>query len=155
MMLAILLGERHFVGIHADPRQILVRGGISRLRPGNLGQVRLDSFCSSGRRSFVRHQRLVNPGRLGYTDLQLAREVTRRHVAVVLLEDLPRLGQQPLLGILLLGQLRVLGSTFLRQDYAMALPLGSPMRKPINSAILTFIQSDEWDTILRQYLSAE
>lgn len=53
------------------------------------------------------------------------------------------------------GELRVLGATFLRQDYAIALPLGSPLRKPINAAVLKFIQSDEWDTILREYLSEE
>jgi ABC-type amino acid transport substrate-binding protein len=53
------------------------------------------------------------------------------------------------------GELRVLGSTFLRQDYAIALPLGSTLRKPINAAVLKFIQSDEWDAILREYLSEE
>jgi polar amino acid transport system substrate-binding protein len=53
------------------------------------------------------------------------------------------------------GELRVLGSTFLRQDYAIALPLGSALRKPINGAVLKFIESDEWDAILRGYLSEE
>ncbi|HKY94746.1 MAG TPA: transporter substrate-binding domain-containing protein [Kiloniellales bacterium] len=53
------------------------------------------------------------------------------------------------------GELRVLGSTFLRQDYAIALPLGSSLRKTINGAILSFIQSDEWDRILREYLSED
>jgi ABC-type amino acid transport substrate-binding protein len=51
------------------------------------------------------------------------------------------------------GDLRVLGTTFLHQDYAIAMPLGSTLRKPINTAVLKFIQSDDWDTILRQYLS--
>jgi polar amino acid transport system substrate-binding protein len=53
------------------------------------------------------------------------------------------------------GELRVLGATFLRQDYAIALPLGSTLRKPINASVLKFIQSDEWDAILREYLSEE
>jgi len=53
------------------------------------------------------------------------------------------------------GTLRVLGSSFLRQDYAIALPLASPLRKPINASMLRFVQTDAWDTILRAYLSEE
>jgi len=53
------------------------------------------------------------------------------------------------------GKLRVLGSSFLRQDYAIALPLASPLRKQINAAMLRFVQTDEWDAILRGYLSED
>jgi ABC-type amino acid transport substrate-binding protein len=53
------------------------------------------------------------------------------------------------------GELRVLGTTFLRQDYAIALQLGSPLRKQINAAMLRFIETDDWDGILRRYLSED
>lgn len=39
-------------------------------------------------------------------------------------------------------QLRLLPVTFERQDYALALPLQSPLRKSINIALLEFIQSE-------------
>jgi ABC-type amino acid transport substrate-binding protein len=53
------------------------------------------------------------------------------------------------------GEIRVLGSGVLRQDYAIALPLGSPLRKPINGAVLRFIQTETWDGIQRRYLSED
>jgi ABC-type amino acid transport substrate-binding protein len=50
------------------------------------------------------------------------------------------------------GRLTVVGAPFLRFDYVIALPLGSPLRKPINRSILTFIETNEWRALLRQYL---
>lgn len=41
-------------------------------------------------------------------------------------------------------ELRLLPVTFQRQDYALALPLQSPLRKRINIALLEYIQSEEW-----------
>ncbi|AKJ94463.1 ABC transporter substrate-binding protein [Thioalkalivibrio versutus] len=50
------------------------------------------------------------------------------------------------------GQLEVLPVEFLRQDYALALPQGSPLRAPMNVAILEILESDEWQRVLRRYL---
>lgn len=50
------------------------------------------------------------------------------------------------------GQISVLPVTFERQDYAIALPLGSPLRKEINRSILERLSSEDWDDALYKYL---
>jgi ABC-type amino acid transport substrate-binding protein len=50
------------------------------------------------------------------------------------------------------GRLTVAGAPFLRFDYVFALPLGSELRKPINRSILSFIETNEWRAVLREYL---
>ena len=50
------------------------------------------------------------------------------------------------------GSLRVLNGTFEPQGYAIALPLGSELRTPINLALLDAIRSDWWQVTLLQYL---
>ncbi len=42
--------------------------------------------------------------------------------------------------------------TFAPQDYAMILPQNSPLREPINRALLDLLSSDEWTAIQRRYL---
>lgn len=46
----------------------------------------------------------------------------------------------------------VLQKTFVRQDYAFALPINSPLRKKINQAILDIVSSDDWQTLVNRYL---
>lgn len=48
--------------------------------------------------------------------------------------------------------LKVLENTFQRQDYAIALPEGSPLREDINRRLLAVIQSPEWEQIKQRYL---
>lgn len=48
--------------------------------------------------------------------------------------------------------LKVLDATFDTQQYAMALPAGSPLRKPIDIALLQTIESDWWKQAVFQYL---
>ncbi len=50
------------------------------------------------------------------------------------------------------GSLRVLNGTFDPQAYAIALPLGSQLRMPINVALLDAIRSDWWRETLFAYL---
>lgn len=50
------------------------------------------------------------------------------------------------------GSLTVVGTPFLRLDYVFAFPPGSPLRKPVNQSLLSFINTDEWHELLRQYL---
>jgi ABC-type amino acid transport substrate-binding protein len=47
---------------------------------------------------------------------------------------------------------RVLAEEFERQDYAIALPSGSPRREAMNRELLDIINSDEWTDILERYL---
>lgn len=50
------------------------------------------------------------------------------------------------------SRLTVVGSPFMHLDYVIALPLDSPIRKQVNREILSYIDSDEWQNLLRQYL---
>ena len=46
----------------------------------------------------------------------------------------------------------VLQKTFVRQDYAFALPNNSPLRKKINQEIIEIISSDDWQSLVNKYL---
>jgi ABC-type amino acid transport substrate-binding protein len=50
------------------------------------------------------------------------------------------------------GRVDVLPVTFERQDYGFALPPGSPLREPINRALLRVIRSEAWSANVRRYL---
>ncbi|WP_139172164.1 transporter substrate-binding domain-containing protein [Geoalkalibacter ferrihydriticus] len=50
------------------------------------------------------------------------------------------------------GNIRVLPATFERQDYSIALPRDSELRKPLNQEILLRINSRWWQDILYRYL---
>lgn len=50
------------------------------------------------------------------------------------------------------GQLDVLPETFLRQDYAIALPEKSPLRESINRVLLQKIAEPAWQDTLYRYL---
>ncbi len=50
------------------------------------------------------------------------------------------------------NQLTVINATFEPQNYAFALPSGSPHREEINRAILKFTSEDRWDELLIKYL---
>ena len=53
------------------------------------------------------------------------------------------------------GRLAVVGEPFMRVDYVFAFPLGSEMRKQVNRVILSYIETDEWRDLLRQYLGGD
>lgn len=50
------------------------------------------------------------------------------------------------------GRLQLVGAPFLRGDYVFALPPNSQIRKAINQSILAFMETDEWQELLRKYL---
>lgn len=52
------------------------------------------------------------------------------------------------------GEVTVLPVTFERQDYAIGLPLGSPLRKAINAALLEHVGGRSWEETLVEYLGA-
>jgi ABC-type amino acid transport substrate-binding protein len=53
------------------------------------------------------------------------------------------------------ASLAVVGESFMRVDYVFAFPLGSEMRKQVNRVILSYIETDEWRDLLRQYLGGD
>ena len=52
----------------------------------------------------------------------------------------------------LAGRVRVLPTTFFRQDYAFALVENSNLREPINRALLDQLQSRDWSALLERYI---
>jgi ABC-type amino acid transport substrate-binding protein len=50
------------------------------------------------------------------------------------------------------ARLAVVGTPFLRGDYVFALPPSSDIRKAINRSLLAYIDTNEWQELLRQYL---
>jgi polar amino acid transport system substrate-binding protein len=50
------------------------------------------------------------------------------------------------------GELEVLPGTFVRQDYGIALPAGSPLREPINRLLLKKITDPAWQDLLHRYM---
>lgn len=53
------------------------------------------------------------------------------------------------------GKLGVLPVTFERQDYALVMPLASPLRKPIDQQLVKIIQSPQWQDVLGKYLGSQ
>ena len=50
------------------------------------------------------------------------------------------------------GSVMILPATFERQDYGFALPSGSPLREPVNRALLRVIRSEAWARNVERYL---
>lgn len=50
------------------------------------------------------------------------------------------------------SQVQVLPHLFDRQDYAIALPPGSPLREPINRALVSAVRTDKFEATLERYL---
>ena len=48
--------------------------------------------------------------------------------------------------------IQVLPVSFNTQEYAIGLPPNSPLRKPLNEALLHFRASDSWDDLVFRYL---
>jgi polar amino acid transport system substrate-binding protein len=49
-------------------------------------------------------------------------------------------------------ELQILGHTLAVRDYALALPAGSPLKEPINRALLTVIHRPEWRDVVQRYV---
>jgi ABC-type amino acid transport substrate-binding protein len=53
------------------------------------------------------------------------------------------------------GTIDVLDATFDKQDYAIALPLGSRLRRPIDLALLEQLRTPWWEELTKRYLGRE
>ena len=54
-----------------------------------------------------------------------------------------------------LGRVRVLPGTFQRYHVSMAVPTGSPLREPLNRALLAIVGGSEWSSRLERYIGAD
>jgi len=52
------------------------------------------------------------------------------------------------------GQVKVVGPVFLDEDYGIALPTESPLRKPINTALLRLHSSGRYDSIYKKWFGS-
>lgn len=50
------------------------------------------------------------------------------------------------------GAVRILEDAIGRQDYGIALPTDSPLREPMNRALLSYLRSDNWARVQTRYL---
>jgi ABC-type amino acid transport substrate-binding protein len=50
------------------------------------------------------------------------------------------------------GKMFVVGETFAHFYIGMALPSESPLREPLNRALLKFIETDDWKKLYERYL---
>lgn len=52
------------------------------------------------------------------------------------------------------GTLQVLPNTFARQDYGIALRNNSELREPLNRALLQYITTEDWNSLLKRFLES-
>ena len=53
------------------------------------------------------------------------------------------------------GRVRVLPSTFDRYQVKMAMPTGSPLREPLNRALLAIVGGSEWNRRVERYIGSD
>jgi polar amino acid transport system substrate-binding protein len=66
--------------------------------------------------------------------------------------------EKPILGHMITEygwrELQVLPHTLAVRDYAIALPTDSPLKEPINRALLKVVQGPDWKDLVRRYVGA-
>jgi ABC-type amino acid transport substrate-binding protein len=53
------------------------------------------------------------------------------------------------------GRVRVLPGTFDRYQVKMAIPTGSPLREPLNRALLAIVEGSEWNRRVERYIGSD
>jgi ABC-type amino acid transport substrate-binding protein len=91
--------------------------------------------------------------RLGYATLEEALKALADRKIDALVHDKPILAWTVREGFS--STIELLSVGFDSQSYAIALTEGSPMRKPLNTAILEATRGDWWDRLLFRYLGAK
>ncbi|WP_245511717.1 MULTISPECIES: transporter substrate-binding domain-containing protein [unclassified Mesorhizobium] len=113
----------------------------------DLGTVRVGAARNSSTASYldsthIRHQ--------DFATVQQGLDTLRAGKIDALVHDKPLLGW--LVGQNYGASLQVLDATFDQQQYAIALPLGSRLRKPLDVALLQTLESDWWKQAVFHYL---
>ncbi|WP_246672721.1 transporter substrate-binding domain-containing protein [Mesorhizobium sp. B2-3-11] len=116
--------------------------GESDLATVRVGAVQNSSTASYLDSTHIRHQ--------DFATVQQGLDTLRAGKIDALVHDKPLLGW--LVGQNYGASLRVLDATFDQQQYAIALPLGSRLRKLLDVALLQTMESDWWKQAVFQYL---
>lgn len=115
--------------------------------PADLAGVRVGTVSASTSDSYLREQFI---GFRQYPTTRAGLEAVRRGEIDAMVYDAPLLRYR--IKEEFDDDLDVLPVTFERQDYSIALPLRSPLRKPVNEIILDTIAGPAWQEILYRYL---
>ncbi|QDU87051.1 putative ABC transporter extracellular-binding protein YckB precursor [Pirellulimonas nuda] len=119
--------------------------GIDNL--GDLKRLRVVTVAPSTAAEFLRQRRI--PFR-ALPDADAALAAVDAGKADAVLYDKPLLSY--LVNNRFASTIHVLPMTFQAQEYAIALPPESPLRKPLNTALLRFRASDAWNEVVYRYL---
>jgi polar amino acid transport system substrate-binding protein len=123
----------------------LVRG------PADLAHVRVGAIAGSPHQALLREKfGVVAQGYPGFDDGLRALE----HGDIDAFVSVERVLRYQIANTFA-GQLHVIGVPFSRADYVFAFPNGSPMRKQVNRAVLSHLETDAWRETLHRYLGAE
>lgn len=114
----------------------------------DLASVRVGDLANSSTEVYLTAKRIRHSG---YPTLQTGLEALRSGQIDAFVYDKPLLSWS--IARDYSASLRVLDVTFEKQNYAIALPKGSPLREPLDLALLQILESDWWDQVTFQYLA--
>ena len=113
--------------------------------PDDLYRVEVASVPGSSAAAYLERRRIVFKG---FPTLDAAMDALAAGAVEAVVYDAPLLQYQALHR----ERVRVLDARFDPQNYAFALPTASPLREPLNRALLEALQSEAWQQALFRYL---
>lgn len=118
--------------------------------PKDLPEVRVATVAASTGEAYLKGQHVVYQT---YPDASSALAELARGQVDAVVYDAPIL--QYLARQNYHGRIAVLPRTFIRQDYAIALPQGSPLREKLNLALEREVRSPRWQELIARYLGQQ
>ena len=115
--------------------------------PADLSRVRVATVAGSTSERYLRSRHIISEK---HPDVRSALAALQAGQIGAVVYDAPILRYEAHQHFF--GEVHVLPATFERQDYAFALPTGSPLRERINRVLLRKIGSPEWRGVLADYL---
>jgi ABC-type amino acid transport substrate-binding protein len=116
-------------------------------QPEDLRHLRVVTLSDTTSEAFLRR---LHAGYQAVPDLTAGMQAVERGRADAIVYDAPAL--KFLVNTEYTNRLEVLSFVFQRQEYAIALPRGSQLRKPINETLLQLRQEKWWDDLIYRYL---
>lgn len=124
--------------------------GSSIHGPKDLPEVRVATVASSTGETYLQRQHIIYKA---YPDATSALTALAEGQVDAVVYDAPIL--QYLIRQNFHGRIVVLPHTFVRQDYAIAVPQGSPLREKLNVVLETETRSAHWQELIYSYLGEE
>jgi ABC-type amino acid transport substrate-binding protein len=115
--------------------------------PEDLPRVRVGVITHTAGRKFCDARGIR---RIEYDNLELALGALERHDLDAVVDDAPNLAFATTQGAH--PRVQVLAGTFANHNYAFGLQPDSPLRKEFNAALIKVTWSDQWSSLLAQYL---